>query len=52
MQGIGKLISETGVNYEGQFHAGKIIVGQRTSLDGSTYEGTFDDNQLPDGEGS
>lgn len=49
MQGIGKFITKKGTIYEGKFHADKIKEGKSISLAGSTYEGTWNDNFLPDG---
>ena len=49
--GIGKFITKTGIIYEGRYHEGKLIEGKMTSLEGDIYEGTFNDEFMPDGDG-
>ena len=49
--GIGKFILKTGITYEGRYHEGKLIEGKKVSLDGDNYEGIFDEEYMPSGDG-
>ena len=41
LHGIGKMKTEDGSTYIGEFHTGKINKGVCNYINGSTYKGTF-----------
>ena len=51
MHGIGTLVKKKGSIFKGKFDQDKLINGKATFYSGITYEGMFNDQFLPDGEG-